>query len=143
MRKLLIPACHLACLVACLLAMAASTGPLARAGRAQGNAIGSGTGAGPAHAAQRIYIDLATGQLREPTTAELAAERTQSAGGLQASQKQASQAAAAGVGSADELRLPDGTVGVRPARQFLHTIVLCRQPDGSFGAQCADAGSTR
>jgi hypothetical protein len=141
MRKLLIPACHAACVLACLLAVGASVGPLShgRMPSLPGNAA-LATARAPA---QRIYVDLATGALREPTAAERAAEGAQSAGGLQASQKQALPAAVAGVGSAEEVRLPDGTVGVRPARQFLHSIVLCRQPDGSFGAQCPDAGGAQ
>jgi len=138
MRKLLIPACHLACLLACLLAMVAGFGSLARVGHPRGDTIG--IGAATAYTGQRIYIDLATGQLREPTAAELAAEGTQSAGGLQVSQKQALPATAV---AADEVHLPDGTVGVRPSRQYLHTIVLCRQPDGSFGEHCPDAGLAR
>ena len=34
------------------------------------------------------------------------------------------------------LRLPDGTVGIRVAQQYYHTIVACRLPDGSFTTQC-------
>jgi hypothetical protein len=133
MRNALNPALQLATPLACLLAIAASLGPVAReAGRPAGGA--------PARAAQRIYIDLATGQLREPTAAELAAEGQRAAGGLQATQRLALPAAGAAVDAAGELHLADGTVGVRPARKYLHTIELCRQPDGSFGEHCADAG---
>ena len=34
------------------------------------------------------------------------------------------------------LRFPDGTVGVKVAQQYYHTIVACRLPDGSFTTQC-------
>jgi hypothetical protein len=36
----------------------------------------------------------------------------------------------------EEVRLPDGTVGVKVAQQYFHTIVVCRQSDGSFSTQC-------
>jgi hypothetical protein len=35
------------------------------------------------------------------------------------------------------LRFPDGTVGIKVAQQYYHTIVACRLPDGSFTTQCA------
>ena len=38
--------------------------------------------------------------------------------------------------AADEVRLPDGTVGVRVAKRYYHTISVCRQPDGSFSSHC-------
>jgi hypothetical protein len=34
------------------------------------------------------------------------------------------------------LRFPDGTVGVKVAQQYYHTIVACRLSDGSFTTQC-------
>jgi hypothetical protein len=34
------------------------------------------------------------------------------------------------------LRFPDGTVGIKVAQQYFHTIVACRLPDGSFTTQC-------
>ena len=37
------------------------------------------------------------------------------------------------------IRLPDGTVGIKVAQQYFHTIVACRQPDGTFGTQCPPA----
>lgn len=142
MRHALIPVLQFASPLACLLALVAGFGPLA-----------SGTnrvaGVAPAHAAQRIYVDLATGGLREPTAAELAAEAGQAANGLvpasglQASQKQALAAGATAADGADEVHFADGTVGVRPARKYLHTVVLCRQADGRYTEQCADAGSAR
>lgn len=36
----------------------------------------------------------------------------------------------------EEIHLPDGTVGVKVAKQYFHTIVVCRQRDGSFSTQC-------
>ena len=38
--------------------------------------------------------------------------------------------------AADEVRLPDGTVGVRVDKRYYHTIVVCRQADGSFTTDC-------
>lgn len=32
--------------------------------------------------------------------------------------------------------LPDGTVGIKVAQRYFHTIVACRQPDGTFGTRC-------
>jgi hypothetical protein len=34
------------------------------------------------------------------------------------------------------LRFPDGTVGIRVAQQYYHTIVACRLPDGTFTTHC-------
>jgi len=39
----------------------------------------------------------------------------------------------------EEVRLPDGTVGVKVAQQYFHTIVVCRRRDGSFSTQCPAA----
>ncbi len=154
------PAVPAACLLACVLAIAAGFGPLARVAPAH-IAHAAPARATTAHAAQRIYIDLATGGLRAPTPAELAAEAERAATGadtgaapgaatgtaagtgLQAVQKAALAGAAASADSAAEVHLADGTVGVRPARQFLHSVELCRQPDGGYGERCADAGGAR
>jgi hypothetical protein len=40
------------------------------------------------------------------------------------------------VREASEVHLPDGTVGVRVAKRYYHTISVCRQPDGSFSSEC-------
>ncbi len=34
------------------------------------------------------------------------------------------------------LRFPDGTVGIKVAQQYYHTVVACRLPDGSFTTRC-------
>ena len=39
----------------------------------------------------------------------------------------------------EEVHLPDGTVGVKVAKQYFHTIVVCKQRDGSFSTQCPAA----
>jgi hypothetical protein len=39
-------------------------------------------------------------------------------------------------GEAAEVHLPDGTVGVRVAKRYYHTISVCRQADGSFSSDC-------
>ena len=36
----------------------------------------------------------------------------------------------------EEVHLPDGTVGVKVAKQYFHTIVVCKQSDGSFSTRC-------
>jgi len=41
------------------------------------------------------------------------------------------------------LRLPDGTVGIKVAQQYYHTIVACRLPDGSFTTQCPSGREPR
>ena len=39
----------------------------------------------------------------------------------------------------EEVHLPDGTVGVKVAQQYFHTIVVCRQRHGNFSTQCPAA----
>ncbi len=34
------------------------------------------------------------------------------------------------------IRLPDGSVGVKVAQQYFHTIVACRRRDGTFTTDC-------
>ena len=41
------------------------------------------------------------------------------------------------------LRFPDGTVGIKVAQQYYHTIVACRLPDGSFTSQCPPGSEPR
>jgi hypothetical protein len=95
---------------------------------AQGTATNETTT--PRAAAQRIYRDAETGRAREPTPAEL----TEGQAGTQASLTAVERAAVRpGV---DEVHLPDGTVGVRVAQQYYHTIVVCRRIDGSFSTDC-------
>ena len=79
--------------------------------------------AGPAHAraAQRIVLDPAT-QL--PMAGEVA-DGTSVASGRRMLPA-----------VPEEVHLPDGTVGVKVAQQYFHTIVVCRQRDGSFSTQC-------
>jgi len=87
--------------------------------------------AGPARAraAQRIVLDPAT---HHPVAAE-AADATALTSGSGASQGTGRRTLPA---VPEEVRLPDGTVGVKVAQQYFHTIVVCRQPDGSFSTQC-------
>jgi len=44
---------------------------------------------------------------------------------------------------AEEIHLPDGTVGVKVEKQFFHTISACRQPDGTFSTNCPDSTGVR
>jgi hypothetical protein len=38
----------------------------------------------------------------------------------------------------EEVHFPDGTVGVRVARQYFHTVVICRHADGRYDTQCPE-----
>ncbi|MDE2250736.1 MAG: hypothetical protein KGL25_04955 [Gammaproteobacteria bacterium] len=57
--------------------------------------------------------------------------------------------AATGVGvrvqpaTPEVLRFPDGTVGVKVAQQYAHTIVACRLPDGTFTTDCPPGAERR
>ena len=83
-----------------------------------------------AAAAQRIFIDPATGATRVPEAAELDAVAAQSM--ATAGPNSAALAAA----PPEEFHLPDGTVGIRVPREAYDTIVVCRQTDGSFSTNC-------
>ncbi len=83
-------------------------------------------------AAQRIEIDPATGLLRAPDAA--------AAGDTTIEPRRSAIAATQSTNvlsrDADEVHLPDGTVGVRVARRFYHTVSVCLQADGSFSSNC-------
>jgi len=86
-------------------------------------------------AAQRIAIDPQTGQI-------LQADASVPAGAVASIQQAAirtTPALNALPRDADEVHLPDGTVGVRVARRFYHTISVCLQADGSFSSACPAA----
>ena len=101
---------------------------------AAGCSAHSGTGSAvtvahaPAHAAaaQRVSLEPPANTLATPSSS------LQPATGD-------SRAPEAGV----EVRLPDGTVGVKVAAQYFHTIVACRQPDGSFSTHCPTSQESR
>jgi hypothetical protein len=120
----------------CLGAMAATLGGLTLLAGCSAQADTHPGVAGPAQvrAAQRIVLDPAT---HLPIAGE----------GADATAPPADSGASAGSGRrvvpdvADEVRLPDGTVGVKVAQQYFHTIVVCRQRDGSFSTQCPAAAS--
>ena len=86
-------------------------------------------------AAQQVFLDPVSGLPREPTEAELTL--------LQAAGPGASAKAALRPGAAapEEIHLPDGTAGIRLDQRYYETIVMCRQPDGSFGQHCPGTGS--
>jgi hypothetical protein len=81
----------------------------------------------PAHAsaAQRVSLD-------SPAIAQAALSSQRPA-------TEAGRALEPGV----EVRLPDGTVGVKVAAQYFHTIVACRQADGSFSTHCPEPQESR
>ena len=87
---------------------------------------------GPVHASAAQRIDLG------PPTAEAAG--VAAAAGATASSLTAARHDAP---AAEEIRLPDGTVGVRVAQQYFHTITACRQPDGTFSTNCPDKVGAR
>ena len=86
-------------------------------------------------AAQRIAIDPLTGQVLPGNASAL--------DGAVASIQRAAIGTTPAVNAlprdADEVHLPDGTVGVRVARRFYHTISVCLQADGSFSSDCPAA----
>ena len=93
---------------------------------------------GQAHAAaaQRIVLDPVT---HLPAWAERAgsAATTPDSGASEVSGRRTLP------GVPEEVRLPDGTVGVRVAQQYFHTIAVCRQRDGSFSTQCPAVAAPR
>jgi hypothetical protein len=86
-------------------------------------------------AAQRIEIDPLTGQVLE---ADASAPRD-AAAPIQRAAIRTAPATNALPRDGDEVHLADGTVGVRVARRFYHTISVCRQADGSFSSDCPAA----
>jgi hypothetical protein len=109
----------------CLGAMAATLGGVMLLAGCTAQADSHPGVAAPAHAraAQRIVLDPVT---HLPIAAE-APDATEGSG------RRALPAVP------EEVRLPDGTVGVKVAQQYFHTIVVCRQRDGSFSTQCPAA----
>lgn len=93
-----------------------------------------------AGATLRVYVDPATGLRREPTADELAAEAAHANAPAATGVVPAARSSVALAASADEIRLPDGTVGVRVPRRALHVVQLCRQPDGRYGEHCEGHG---
>lgn len=116
----------------CLGAMAATLGGVLLLAGCTAQADSHPGAAGPVHAraAQRIVLDPAT-QL--PIAAE-AADATALTSGAGAGRR-------ALPAVPEEVRLPDGTVGVKVAQQYFHTIVVCRQRNGSYSTQCPTAGT--
>ena len=80
----------------------------------------------------RVFVDPATGQLREPTAAELAdIARQESAGTAVASVGSAKPAAPT------EVRYPDGTVGIAFGNESLAPLHACIDPDGAIDEHCS------
>ncbi len=115
----------------CLGAMAAAVSGavlLAGCSARAGNHAGM-TGAVHAAAAQRIVLDPVTHLATSVDPADAAAIAPGS-GASEVSGRRTLPAVP------EEVRLPDGTVGVKVAQQYFHTIIVCRQRDGSFSTQC-------
>jgi hypothetical protein len=122
----------------CLGALAAAaSGAMLLAGCSAGTDSRSGMqGRAHAAAAQRIVLDPVT---HLPTSTEPAggAVTTPDTGASEISGRRALPTVP------EEVWLPDGTVGVRVAQQYFHTIVVCRQRDGSFSTQCPAVAAPR
>ncbi len=86
-------------------------------------------------AAQRIAIDPQTGQILQAN----ASAPTDAVASVQRAAIRTTPAFNALPRDGDEVHLPDGTVGVRVARRFYHTISVCLQADGSFSSDCPAA----
>jgi len=91
-----------------------------------GCSAGQKAPASPVHANAAQRIDLGPAGAVPPGTAarDLAATRNESV-------------------VVEEIHLPDGTVGVKVAKQYFHTIVACRQPDGTYSTNCPAASEAR
>ena len=85
----------------------------------------------------RVFIDPATGEVRAPTRAEVAAANAAAPAGTGRVQAAGSvgQAASEGV-QREHFVLPDGTEGVKLLPSDRHAVVVCRQADGSYGSHC-------
>jgi hypothetical protein len=86
-------------------------------------------------AAQRIAIDPLTGQVLQGN----ASATDGAVAAIQRAAIRTTPAINALPHDGDEVHLPDGTVGVRVARRFYHTISVCLQADGSFSSDCPAA----
>lgn len=88
-------------------------------------------GQGPVHAgaAQRIVLDPVTHLPISAPQANAMAVAPDSGASVVSSRRTLPSVP-------EEVRLPDGTVGVKVAQQYFHQIVVCRQRDGSFSTQC-------
>jgi len=123
-----------------------STGAAAPAPAAQPPAASTAEPGSPATAARpepargvRVYLDPVSGEAREPTRAEAAA----AASGRVQREAAGGQAVSEGA-SRERVVLPDGTEGVKLAPRDRHSVVVCRQADGSFSGECpsTSTGST-
>ena len=88
-----------------------------------------------AGAAQRIAIDPLTGQVLQAD----ASAPNDAVAPIARAVIRTTPANNALPRDGDEVHLPDGTVGVRVARRYYHTISVCLQADGSFSSDCPAA----
>jgi len=88
-----------------------------------------------ASAAQRIAIDPLTGQVLQAD----ASAPNDAVASIQRAAIWTTPAVNVLPRDGDEVHLPDGTVGVRVARRYYHTISVCLQADGSFSSDCPAA----
>jgi hypothetical protein len=85
----------------------------------------------------RVFLDSVTGEARAPTRAE-----AEAAAGRVQREAVGGQARSEGV-QREHLVAPDGTEGLRLLPSDYKSVVVCRQPDGSFSEKCppTDSGS--
>ena len=83
----------------------------------------------------RAFIDPATGQLREPTAAELAELARQESAGKAPGAPSGKSAAPA------EIHYPDGTVGIAFGGGSLAPLRACVNASGEIDEHCAESGS--
>jgi hypothetical protein len=81
----------------------------------------------------RMYVDPITGEMREPTDAELAAEATTHAAVNPATGK---SGAARTVLTTNETVLPGGIIEMRNDHRADVQERVCEQPDGSLSSRC-------
>ena len=115
----------------CLRAIAAAvSGAVLLAGCSQQPGAHTGVQGQPhAAAAQRIVLDPVTHLATSAGQADAAASAPDSGAGEVSGRRTLPTVP-------EEVRLPDGTVGVKVAQRYFHTIAVCRQRNGSFSTQC-------
>jgi hypothetical protein len=85
----------------------------------------------------RMYVDPVSGEMREPTDAELAAEATAPAAISPATVKSGAARAVIGTDETDsETVLPGGIVEMRNDHRADVQERVCEQPDGTLSSRC-------
>ncbi|MFT3904969.1 MAG: hypothetical protein QM718_01520 [Steroidobacteraceae bacterium] len=93
---------------------------------AAGPPAASGTAAAAGAAAQRVFVDPATGKARQPTDAEMAEAAARSSGRVSA------QSAQAASETSTTTVLSNGVTEVHVGERGRHKLQMCRKPGGGF-----------